>query len=174
MGGTIALWLAEHHPGRLRKVLIVDAVPWVAQVFVSPTVTMDLATQIGERLRVGPPLPEAAQAKMIAGMVTGEADRATVLAWGKASDPKTVAGALADDMELDLRPGLAAIRTPITLLYPDDVAAGAPAGSTDPVYAAAYAAAPTVKLERVDHSLHFIMLDQPAVFAADLDAFLAP
>jgi pimeloyl-ACP methyl ester carboxylesterase len=48
-----------------------------------------------------------------------------------------------------------------------------PVGATDHSYGAAYAAAPTVKLERVDHSLHFIMLDQPAAFAADLDAFLA-
>ena len=173
LGGTMILWLAEHHPEHLKKAMIVDAVPWVAQVFISPAVTTEQARAVGEHARVAPPLPEAAQARMIGFIVTGDADRAMVLGWAKASDPKVVGNALADDMELDLRPGLGAIKTPITLLYPDDVAAGAPAGSTDPMYKSAFAAAPTVKLERVDHSLHFIMLDQPAVFAADLDAFLA-
>ncbi len=110
---------------------------------------------------------------MIAAMVTAPADRARVEAWGRMSDPSVVSRALADDLELDLRPGLAAIPTPITLLYPDYVALGAPVGATDATYGAAFAPVAAKTLIRVDHSLHFIMLDQPAAFAADLDAFLA-
>ena len=52
-------------------------------------------------------------------------------------------------------------------------AAGRAAARHGPIYKANFAAAPSIKLEQVDHSLHFIMLDQPAAFAADLDAFLA-
>jgi pimeloyl-[acyl-carrier protein] methyl ester esterase len=173
LGGTMILWLAEHHPEHLKRALIVDALPWVSQVFISPNVTMAEATRVAERIRTGPPQPEAAQAKMIDAMVGGDAERAMVLGWTNASDPRVVANALADDMELDLRPGLGAVRPPITLLYPDYAPAGVPVGATDHSYGAAYTAAPTVKLKRVDHSLHFIMLDQPAAFAADLDAFLA-
>ncbi|HEY2176936.1 MAG TPA: alpha/beta hydrolase [Caulobacteraceae bacterium] len=173
LGGTIALWLAEHHPEHLKKVLLVDALPFVSTVFISPTVTLDQATKIAEGLRNGPPQPDAARERMIEGMVTGEKDRAMVAAWGKASDPAVVGAALADDMELDLRPGLGAITTPITLVYPFDATMGIPGAAWDQVYAGAYAPAHTVKLERVDGARHFVMLDAPKSFAADLDAFLA-
>jgi pimeloyl-ACP methyl ester carboxylesterase len=173
MGGTIALWLAEHHPDHLKKVMLVDAVPWVAQVFISPTVTMDAATGVAEHIRTGPPQSEADQARINKSMISGEADQATVLTWEKASDARVVGNALADDMELDLRAGLSAIKTPVTVLYPDYAPLGVPAGATDKRYGSWFAAVPGIKLERVDHSLHFIMLDQPTAFAADLDAFLA-
>jgi pimeloyl-ACP methyl ester carboxylesterase len=173
LGGTMILWLAEHHPEDLKKALVVDAAPWLAQVFVSPNVTAEQALQFAERIRSAPPLPEAAEAKMVGSLVSAPAGRETVLAWERASDPKVVENALADDLELDLRPGLAGIRTPITLLFPDNTPLGAPPGAMAPIYKANFAAAPSIKLEQVDHSLHFIMLDQPAVFAADLDAFLA-
>jgi pimeloyl-ACP methyl ester carboxylesterase len=173
LGGTMALWLAEHHGDHLKKVLLVDALPFVSTVFVSPSVTLEQATKIAEAIRGGPPQPEAATTKMIDGMVSGDADRAMVNAWGRASDAATVTNALADDMELDLRPGLGAIVTAITLVYPFTDAMGVPAPAWDGFYAAAYAPDHTAKLERVDASRHFVMLDQPAAFNADLDAFLA-
>jgi pimeloyl-ACP methyl ester carboxylesterase len=110
---------------------------------------------------------------MIAGMVTGEADRARVARWGRASDASAVQRALADDLVLDLRPGLAGVTTPITVLYPDYAPLGVPAGATDRTYGDFFAVMPNKTLTRVDHSLHFIMFDQPDAFAADLDAFLA-
>lgn len=173
MGGTIALWLAEHHPADLKKVLIVDAVPFFAQVMMGPAMSLEQVRPIAERLRVAAPQPPEAMTSMIASMVTSPADRARVAAWGKASDRAVVQNALADDLELDLRPGLANIQTPITVLYPDYAALGVPAGATDASYGAAFAALPNKSLKRVDRSLHFIMFDQPDAFAADLDAFLA-
>jgi pimeloyl-ACP methyl ester carboxylesterase len=41
------------------------------------------------------------------------------------------------------------------------------------MYKAAFATAPSVKVIEIGPSLHFVMLDQPAKFAAALDAFLA-
>ena len=173
LGGTIALYLAEHHPEHIKKVLLVDALPYFAVTMFGPAAAADKVTPIAEGIRHGPPQPEAATSRMIAAMVGGEADRARVLGWSKASDPAVVAAALADDLELDLRPGLGAVKVPITLLYPDNTPLGAPAGAMDGFYAAAYAAAPVKTLVRVDKAQHFLMLDQPAAFAADLDAFLA-
>jgi pimeloyl-ACP methyl ester carboxylesterase len=60
----------------------------------------------------------------------------------------------------------------VTLLYPDNVPNGAPAGSMDGFYGAAYAPVPHKALVRIDASRHFIMLDQPGAFDAALDAFL--
>ncbi|MGI8840723.1 MAG: alpha/beta fold hydrolase [Caulobacteraceae bacterium] len=173
MGGTIALWLAEHHPADLKKVMIVDAAPFFAQVLMGPAMTLEQVRPIAEGMRAAPRQSDEAMNKLIASMVTSPADRARVAGWSRASDSSVVQHALADDLELDLRPGLAAIRTPITILYPDYVALGAPVGATDARYGDFYAALPRKTLKRVDGSLHFIMFDQPAAFAADLDAFLA-
>jgi pimeloyl-ACP methyl ester carboxylesterase len=84
-----------------------------------------------------------------------------------------VARALYDDVTLDLRPGLAAVKTPMVLLYPDNVPAGAKPGAMDPLYQGIYAPTPSVKPVRIDAARHFIMLDQPKAFADALDAFLA-
>ena len=79
----------------------------------------------------------------------------------------------ADDMTLDIRPGLADISVPLTLIYPDYVPLGAPKGNSDAMYHGAYAAAKSLTFVRADNSLHFVMFDQPAQFNAALDAFLA-
>ena len=91
-----------------------------------------------------------------------------------ASDHSVVARAMYDDLQTDLRPDLAAITTPITLLYPDYAPVGAPADVIAQSYTAAFAAAPTVRTHQVEHSLHFIMFDQPAAFDQALDDFLKP
>ncbi len=173
LGGTMILWLAENRPEVVRRALIVDSLPFFATVMMGPTITPAAAKPIAEGIRNGPPAPETRMKAMIAGMVTSEADRAMVGDWSRASDAGVVKNALADDLELDLRPGLSQIRAPITLLYPDYAAVGVPPGATDASYGAAYKPLPGVRIKRVDKSLHFIMLDQPAAFAADLDAFLA-
>jgi pimeloyl-ACP methyl ester carboxylesterase len=81
---------------------------------------------------------------------------------------------MADDMMLDMRPDLASIRVPVTLIYPDETPTGAPAGVMQRVYTADFAPVPHMKLVQVETSRHFVMLDPPKVFAAKLDAFLEP
>ena len=80
---------------------------------------------------------------------------------------------MTEDMVLDLRPGLPAIKTPMTLVYPFDAAAGMPLAQWDGLYKGQYAPLTTLNMVRVDDSKHFIMYDQPDKFAAALDAFLA-
>ena len=173
LGGTIILWLAEHHPEDLKKALAVDALPFFAAVMMGPGVTAAQVTPMAEAMRRAPPLPPEANGKMLANLVTGPGDLGMIGRWSQASDPRVVQNALADDLELDLRPGLAAVHTPTVLLYPDNVSLGAPSGAMDALYKGAFAAAPSVRPVRIDGSRHFIMLDQPTAFAAQLDAFLA-
>jgi len=80
---------------------------------------------------------------------------------------------MADDMTLDMRAGLPAMQTPITLVYPFDTGMGVPLARWDALYASQFAPAPHKALVRVDDSRHFVMFDQPAKFDAALDAFLA-
>jgi pimeloyl-ACP methyl ester carboxylesterase len=43
---------------------------------------------------------------------------------------------------------------------------------TDGIYGASFAALSGATLKRIDDSAHFIMLDQPARFTAEVNAFL--
>jgi pimeloyl-ACP methyl ester carboxylesterase len=174
LGGTMALYLAERHPGDLKKVMLVDTIPFYATLMAGPQATVASMTPMADKIRSGQSqMPKAQSDRMMASMATAAADKAMIEGWSKASDPSALANALADDLTLDLRPGLPALTTPITLLYPDYTPLGAPKGGTDALYRGTYATAPGVKLVGIENSLHFIMFDQPAQFDAALDAFLA-
>jgi pimeloyl-ACP methyl ester carboxylesterase len=178
LGGTTILYLSEKHGDHLKKALMVDALPFFGGMQ-DPKATSE---------SVAPGAAKARDAMMAAGAKPATAaqlepqmkamskDAATVhmvSEWGAVSDRSVVARAMYDDLTLDLRPGLAGVKTPIVLVYPDDVPLGMPAGMMEKIYPALYAPAASVKTVLVTNSLHFVMLDQPAAFDAALDAFLA-
>ncbi len=174
LGGTIALYLAERHGDHLKKAMLVDSLPFFGTLMGGPQATAESMKPAADKVRAAKDRMTPAQYdEMTKSMATAPADLAMVKAWGAASDKTVLARALADDMTLDLRPDLAKVTTPITLLHPDYTALGTPPGVMDRVYKGAYAAAPGVKVVEIAPSLHFIMLDQPAKFDAALDAFLA-
>ena len=178
LGGTMVLYLAQKRPEHLRKALVVDALPFYAVAMMGPDASVEqvkpMATKIRDARWDG---DNAAYGKsmepQIARMVTAPADRAMVVNWSVQSDHGVVMRALYDDLTLDLRPGLATMKTPIILLYPDNTPAAAPEGMMDKMYPPIFAPAATIKTQRIDKSLHFIMLDQPQAFATALDGFLA-
>jgi pimeloyl-ACP methyl ester carboxylesterase len=176
LGGTTVLYLAEKHPAHLKKAMMVDALPFLGGLQ-GPNVTAEnirpMAAMMRDTMAKGGPAAAAQSTAIIKGMVTGDADQKMAIGWGAASDSGVVARAYYDDLTLDLRPDLAAIKAPLTLLYPDNVPNGAPAGVMAKVYPGLYAGAPTVTLHEIAASKHFIMLDQPKAFADALDAFLA-
>ena len=172
LGGTMILYLADHHPDHLKRAFVVDSLPFFGVVFMGPQATVAQLAPIADGIRNGPPQSPAAIAQQINAMVGGEADRARVTGWGQVSERSVVQRALADDLALDLRPDLAKIATPITLLYPDNAPNGMPTGAADGFYRSAFAGAPHVTFVRADNARHFIMYDQPAAFDAALDAFL--
>ena len=173
LGGTLALALAERHPGHVGRLLIVDALPFLGAAVAGPSATPEaikpLAEMIAMRTASATPEQYAAMShQSVAGMVTASADVERVAAWGRASSQAVVGRAMADDMETDLRAGLAQLKVPTALFYP-----AAPSETTSPAaYQAAYATVPAVKLVPFENSRHFIMYDQPARFDAEVDAFL--
>ncbi len=177
LGGTMLLYLAQKHPVHLRKVFIVDALPFFGGMQ-SPNATVDSVRPQAERMR-DMMLKSAGQASaaqlesQMAAMSKDPAARRMIAAWGAASDRTVVARAMYEDLLLDLRPGLDTIRTPVVLMHPDNAPLGVPAGVMEKVYAGLYAPAPTVKLKLATGAQHFVMLDQPDQFAQELDAFLA-
>lgn len=176
LGGTMALWLAENRPADVKRVLLVDALPFYGVLMGGPAATAESLRPMAEmmRARVSAPGDHAAAARpMIAAMVTAPADVDRVVGWSGASDAKVSGQALADDITLDLRPGLAAVRAPVTLVYPFDPKMGVPQAQWDGLYAAQFAPLAAARLVKVEPSRHFVMYDQPAKFDAALDAFLA-
>ena len=168
MGGLMALMLAKKHPEAAGKVMIVDALPFYGMLF-GPTATPDMVRPLVEQMRAGlvngtspPQVPPH--------MSNNDAGKAKILGWLKTSDPKTVGEALVEDATTDVRPDLPAIKQPVTVLYA--VASPANKAMADALYGEAYKPLAGVKLVPVENSEHFIMLDQPAHFEQEVEAFL--
>jgi pimeloyl-[acyl-carrier protein] methyl ester esterase len=177
LGATTALYLVEHHPEHYKKVLLVDCLPFFGVLMGGPQATPDSIRPMAEKFKAAMAADNDAAHKasdqQIRAMVTAPAGQEKVLAWGRISDRPVVGQAMADDVTLDLRPGLASVQTPVTVFYPDNVSLGAPKGAMDGFYGSAFAALPHKTLVRFDDSRHFIMFDQPDRFAVELDKFLA-
>ncbi len=99
------------------------------------------------------------------------ASRAAVADWAANADARVSAQAMYEDLTTDLRPDIASIAVPITLVYPWN-AVGPTKPAADALYRKAYATAPHVTFVDIGDAAHFVMLDQPAAFQAALDAFL--
>lgn len=176
-GGSIALWLAENRPQHIRKLMIVDALPFVGAQMVGPTGTSEtvrpVAEQLASQLAVATPEQQRAFAEQTIGkMATSRADVDRIVSWRMASSAPVVARAIADDIELDLRPGVAIITAPVTVAYAYDPTVGIPEATVEAAYKGQYGGNPKVKLLRFDGSRHFIMLDKPQAFASALATFL--
>jgi pimeloyl-[acyl-carrier protein] methyl ester esterase len=176
LGGSMVIYLAEIHPDHLKRGLVVDSLPFLAQTMLGPQATAQsagaMAKGIGDNMAKGGEGYAQGVRANVARMVASVAGKETVTGWGMLTDPSVAGRAFAELLVLDQRPGLAGIRAPLTVLYPDNVSIGAPAGAMDAFYPAAFAPVPKITLKRVDASLHFIMIDQPALFAEALEAFL--
>jgi pimeloyl-[acyl-carrier protein] methyl ester esterase len=169
MGGLMAMMLAKRHPGAAGRLLIVDALPFYGMLF-GPTATPDAIRPVVEQMRAGL-INGTSPPQVPPHMSNTDAGKAKILEWLKASDPKTVGQALVEDATTDIRPDLPALSgTPVTVLYA--VTSPNMKAMADGLYAEAYKGLPGVKLVPVDNSEHFIMLDQPDRFAAEVEGFL--
>ncbi len=177
MGGMTGLLLAQQHPELLGRVMSVDSLPFFSAMF-GPQVTAEAARPFADQAAAGILAADEAgfraqQGQTAIGMARDPATRAAMVGWSMASDRRAMASAIREVMTTDLRPGLAAMTTPVWAVYAADADGGAPAAMADAMWGREYAPLPGVRLVRVDGSRHFIMADQPARFAAIVDQFLA-
>jgi pimeloyl-ACP methyl ester carboxylesterase len=177
LGGLLGLMLADAHPEDVQKLLIVDTLPFYALVF-NPYATVDSMKPQGLAMRdqfIKAPDKDfaAGAAQSSNALVNDAAAKDLVTAMATSSDRTVFAEAMYEDLTTDMRPRLASIKTPATLLYPYDAKfQGANPIGVDTMYKGAYAAMPNLTLHRIDNARHFIMYDQPAVFDAQVQAFL--
>jgi pimeloyl-ACP methyl ester carboxylesterase len=91
--------------------------------------------------------------------------------WAGRSHPPTAGAAIAEMMTTDLREAVSAIRTPVLLMMAGD---GTPErrALALALYRGQIARVPAGRVVAAENARHFIMLDDPEFFAAQLAAFL--
>ncbi len=177
MGGAIALMLAARHPDSVGKLMVVDMVPFMGAMFAGGNATSESVAPIADQIYTGMTTgPEEAyrqqSAATVAGMIKTESMRAGPLEDAAHSDRAVAAASFRELIVTDLRPELAHITAPTEVVYARFNDPRMTDELTDGIYRASYANLPGVTLKRIDDSAHFIMLDQPAAFAAEVNAFL--
>ena len=176
MGGSWAMMVAGRNPGLAGKVMVVDMMPFLGAMFGASNA--EAVRPVAEQIKAGmlSATPEARRtqiAQTIATMVRTESLRAGAVEHSLTSDPAVSTRGFYDLMVTDLRPDLANIRVPLTVLWV--VPAGAPLTQEQLAgyYRASYANVPGAVIRHVPDSYHFIMYDQPEVFQRELRAFLS-
>jgi pimeloyl-[acyl-carrier protein] methyl ester esterase len=177
MGGMTGVLLAQQHPDLIGRVMSVDSLPFFSALY-GPQATVESARPFAAQAAAGMLAADeagfrAGQAQGAIGLARDPATRAAMVEWSMASDRRALAAAIGEVMTTDLRPGLAAMTTPVWAVYASDADGGAPAAMADALWGREYAGLPGVRLIRIDGSRHFIMADQPERLAGIVDQFLA-
>lgn len=178
LGGLAGLMFARAHPDQVERLMIVDSLPYFPALMAPggepPTVAAvePIARAMRDRVaaRHGQPADAKAIEADIARLALKPDSKATIAEWAAAADPRVTAQLLYEDMTTDLRPSLAEIRTPITLVYPWSSSAFGK-DRTLAFYQRQYAGTPTVDFVGIGEAGHFAILDQPAAFAELIGAF---
>jgi pimeloyl-ACP methyl ester carboxylesterase len=179
MGGTIAMMVAARHPDAVSRTMVVDMMPFMGAMFGPPGATPDSVRAVADQIRgaMNMPIPDAQRRAMadqtIAGMIATESERPAAVNDSMTSDRKTVGNAFHELVTTDLRPELAKIKGPLTVLYVQPTGAPLTETQLDTYYQASYASIPGAVVKRIPDARHFIMFDQKTVFENEVRAFMA-
>lgn len=181
LGGSIALTLAARHPAMVGRVMVIDMIPFLGEVFVAPggPVTIEAAGHLAAAMAadtrgLSPEVHAAQTQAAVAAVVRDESQRALSLAESLASDRTVMANAFSELIATDLQPLLPCIAVPVTVLHV--TLTGVPFALhdslNDEIFRRQYSPLQGVVLKRISNSSHFIMADTPARFQAELAEFI--
>jgi pimeloyl-ACP methyl ester carboxylesterase len=178
MGGWIAMALAARHPDAASKIMVVDMLPFMGAMFGPPGTTAEsirpTADQIRDRMIANSAaMREQTITATMATMIKTENRRAEAIRQSVDSDVGMSARSMHELIATDIRPELANIKVPVTVLYVRSPAAPITDEQMDAFYKLSYANVPQARLIRISDAYHFIMWDQPARFAEEVRTFLA-
>jgi pimeloyl-ACP methyl ester carboxylesterase len=175
IGGLMGLMLSDQHPEDVGSLMIVDSLPFFSALFGAKDAATAAPQAAAMRDSILAETQDAyaqSEKEFIPSLVKSPEGLKAATAWAIASDKSVVARAMYEDMTTDIRPKLREIKTPVTLLYPWDASTGMSQAAVDGLYQESFAPLPNKTIVRIDGSFHFIMLDQPDAFAAQVDTFL--
>ncbi len=184
LGGTLAIRFAEGHPDLLSGVVAVDALP------VFPLMSLGQREASAQQMRrmIGNVSEAEFKAQQLRFMQTiglvNQAQARYYAALSAKSDPDAMYEYAAEDMELDLRPGLKKISVPLLEVVPyykPDLERYSKlnnrplttSGQKADYYRKLLEGAPHAKVVTITGARHFVMLDQPQVFNSILGRFMA-
>ena len=179
MGGLVGMMFAKAHRAQVERLMIVDSLPDFA-VLMAQGGTMPSEAQIesaagmmraATAARYGKPMTPEVVAAGVDSLALTEAARVKMRGWAAVADARVAGQAIYEDITTDFRPSLPDIATPMTVIVPW-TATSFGEDRTMAFYALQYKGAPTVNFVPIAEAGHFVMLDQPAAFAAALDAFV--
>ena len=179
LGGILSLAFAVEHSAKISGVVAVDGLP----VFPGTEAMTGDRSALGQRIRAQ--FESQTREQFVQGQQQymkqiGSIDESIALRLAELSSRSDV-GATADfaaqAMTLDLRPRLPAIKVPVVEISPfnapDFVAMGVDEDRKTGYYRMLLAGIEKLEVVSISPARHFVMFDQPAKFAAALDAALA-
>jgi pimeloyl-ACP methyl ester carboxylesterase len=180
LGGTLSFAFAEDAPQLVGGLVAVDGLPvFPGTENMAPEMRAQAAAQFRIRMAAVDKSAFAAQQKQI--MQTGgvlDMNKGEALGQLSAkSDPASVGRAAADDIALDLRPGLSKITAPVLLVSPyyepDAVQVGMTEASKTAYYKSLVNGVPNIEVVSIAPARHFVMFDQPQKLADTINRFLS-
>jgi pimeloyl-ACP methyl ester carboxylesterase len=176
LGAFLAFSVASAAPDLVGPVVAVDGVPYLAALGDS-TMTPEKMRAQAEMMRAGfatlsPDAMEQQTRMSMSGLAKDSASREMGVRWGRVSDAATAGRAIAEMLTTDLRPTVAAIRTPVLLIASGDGITEAQRAAVLASYTAQVARIPRHTVVQAVNARHFVMLDDPAFLFAAMDRFL--
>lgn len=177
MGGQVGLRVAADAPGRVGRLMTVDASPFFPAL-ISPGATVgdvepiaQLAYQAVQFLG-SEGLRERGRSL---GLELGGAADAVFSSMGwQGGDRRVLAQALYEVMTVDLRHRLPDITAPVTVVYGWSADEASPRSRIGDLFRGAYASLPRPAVfERIEGAEHMVMIDQPSRFLAAAERFLS-
>lgn len=181
LGGFLVYDIAATHPDVVSRAIAVDGLPFFMG-FNNPTMTEEMAkAQIGAmREQMAKLSDEAIRAQMrsfIGGDIADASGRETALQFVEESDPRTVAEAMAEMLERDLRDDLAQVKAPVLLLGAYSERTQSMGVSKEAVvkeYGRQLGELPTAQARfSPEFAGHFLMYDAKEWTVGEITAFLA-
>lgn len=167
LGGVIGMQLAASEPTLVRKLLIVDALPFLSAAR-DPSVTADQVRPGAEaayQRSVAAPAPAGTNRtffeQMASTMALSKDGQARIVQDAEASDTATSARAILELMTTDMRPLLPQIKAPTTVLaaWASTRAYGGSPERHRQLFQRQYAGLPQVDIRVSQGGLHFLMWD---------------
>ena len=176
IGGLMSVMTANEYPELAKKVLVVDSLPYLGAMFM-PGLPHDqiVARANAMQAQMANAPRDAYLAQQRAGIGIQSKTQAflpTLLKWGEASDQKTVAKAFGEAIRMDYRENLKSITAEILVLAAHSAEMPFTKEAAHSLYSTQYDNLANGRVEVIEDSFHFIMIDQPDAFSAKLDTFL--
>jgi pimeloyl-ACP methyl ester carboxylesterase len=175
LGGFMTYWVAEAAPDLVSAGIAVDGAPFFAAL-IDPKATSEsaaaMAKAMHEQMVGSPDKFQAGVAAFMQGAMREPAKHQDIIDASAKSDPTATADAMAFMAQTDLRGDLPKIKAPILTIVADSDGQ-MPRAAIEATWKAQLDAIPMHDLVVIEHSKHFVMVDQPDAFFAAVDAFLA-